>query len=211
MKIGLCSAPRGRPREFDADDALAAALRVFWSKGYEGASMADLTEAMGITKPSLYAAFGNKEQLFRHALDLYEREKLCYIGRALEAPTTREAAERLLRGSVEMQTSQCEPRGCLGVINSVACGSEAEPIRAAVLERGQVVRDAIVARLQRAKDEADLADEVDIDGLTSFLQAIMQGMAVQAGAGATRDELMRLVDTVLLTWPGRAGKTDQPV
>ena len=209
---GLCSATRGRPREFDADEALAAALRVFWSKGYEGASMADLCEAMGITKPSLYAAFGNKEQLFRHALDLYEREKLSYIHRALEAPTSREAAERLLRGAVEMQTSHCEPRGCLGVINSVACGAEAEPIRAAVLERGRVVWNAIVARLQRAKDEGDLPDKVDVEGLTSFLQAIMQGMAVQAGAGATRDELMRLVDTGLLAWPGRAAiEMDQPV
>ena len=78
---------RGRPREFDADQALTAALRVFWSKGYEGASMTDLTDAMGITRPSLYAAFGNKEALFRKALDLYEREKLCYMGQALEAPT----------------------------------------------------------------------------------------------------------------------------
>lgn len=192
--------------------ALAAALRVFWSKGYEGASMTDLCEAMGITKPSLYAAFGNKEQLFRHALDLYEREKLSYIGRALDAPTSREFVERLLRGAVEMQTSQCEPRGCLGVINSVACGVEAEPIRAAVIERGRVVWGAIVARLRRARDDGDLPEAVDVEGLTSMLQAILQGMAVQAGAGATREELTRLVDTSLLAWPGRAiGKSDQTV
>src|SRR3954449_2107155 len=89
--------PRGRPREFCVDGALAAALRVFWTKGYEGTSLTDLTEAMGVTRPSLYAAFGNKEALFRKALDLYEREKLAYVGEALKAPTSRGVAERLLR------------------------------------------------------------------------------------------------------------------
>ena len=209
MKLSLCPAQRGRPREFDADEALAAALGVFWSKGYEGASMADLTQAMGITKPSLYAAFGNKEQLFRKALDLYSREKLSYIGEAMEAPTSREVAERLLRGAVENQTSSCGPRGCLGVISSVACGSEAQAIRAEVIERGHLAREAIVTRLQRAKDEDDLPPAVDVEGLTSLLYAILQGMALQAGAGATRDDLMRLVDTSLLAWPGRATASDK--
>src|SRR5258707_11594187 len=94
-----CTAPiKGRPREFCVDKALAAALRVFWSKGYDGASMTDLTEAMGITRPSLYAAFGNKESLFVQALDLYEREKLAYVGSALAQPTLRGVADVLLRG-----------------------------------------------------------------------------------------------------------------
>ena len=197
------SLTRGRPREFCTDTALAAALRVFWSKGYEGASMADLCEAMGITKPSLYAAFGNKEQLFRKALDLYETEKLGYVAQALAAPTSRECAERMLRGAVENQTSSCEPRGCLGVISSVACGSEAVSIRECVLERGKSARLALVERLHRAKDDGDLPASVDVEGLTSMLYALLQGMAVQAGAGATRDELMRMVDTALLVWPSR--------
>src|SRR4029434_6972001 len=91
---------RGRPREFCVDHALAQALRVFWTKGYEGASLTDLTDAMGITRPSLYAAFGNKEELFRKALDLYEQEKLTYVGASLDKPSAREVAESLLRGSV---------------------------------------------------------------------------------------------------------------
>ena len=99
-------AVKGRPREFCVDEALAAALRVFWSKGYEGASMAELTEAMGITKPSLYAAFGNKEALFHKALDLYETEKLAYTREALKQPTAREVAEHFMRGAIEMQTEQ---------------------------------------------------------------------------------------------------------
>jgi AcrR family transcriptional regulator len=201
MESAVIAAPRGRPREFCVDGALAAALRVFWSKGYEGASMADLTEAMGITKPSLYAAFGNKEQLFRRALDLYEQEKLGYIGAALDAPTAREATERLLRGAVENQTSSCEPRGCLGVISSVACGAEAAGIRAEVLERGKVARAAIVARMERAKAEGDLPAHVDVEGMVGLCYALIQGMAVQAGAGATAAELHRVVDAWLNSWP----------
>ena len=194
---------RGRPREFDVDDALTAALRVFWSKGYEGASMTDLTEAMGVTRPSLYAAFGNKEALFRKALDLYEREKLCYIGQALEAPTARGVAERLLRGSLENQTSGDDPRGCLGVISSVACGAEADCIRQEVLERGRIAHQALIERMERAIAEGDFHAPVDPEGITKYLTAILQGMAVQAGAGATRDELQRLVDTSLAIWPSR--------
>jgi AcrR family transcriptional regulator len=127
---------RGRPREFCVDHALAQALRVFWSKGYEGASLTDLTEAMGITRPSLYAAFGNKESLFRKTLDLYEREKLDYVGKALAQPTARAVAETMLRGAVENVSSCDEPHGCLGVIASVACGEEAKSIRDAMQERG---------------------------------------------------------------------------
>ena len=199
----LRSVGRGRPREFCVDQALAAALRVFWSKGYEGASMADLTEAMGITKPSLYAAFGNKEQLFAKALDLYEREKMDYVGKALAEPTARKVAEHLLRGALENQTSSCEPKGCLGVITSVACGSEAESIRESVLERSALARRACVERLELAKQEGDLPAHIDAEGLTSHLYAVMQGMAVQAGAGATREELERLVATSLSMWPSR--------
>ena len=194
---------KGRPREFCVDTALAAALRVFWSKGYEGASLNDLTEAMGITRPSLYAAFGNKEALFRKALDLYQEEKLCYIGASLEQPTAREVARHMLNGSMENQTSKSEPHGCLGVISSVACGAEAECIRQEVLDRGKVARVALVERLQRAKDEGDLPADADVEGLTSFLYAIVQGMAVQAGAGASRADLERLIDTSMAMWPSK--------
>jgi len=203
MKPAFCSAPKGRPREFDLDRALAAALRVFWTKGYEGASLTDLTEAMGITRPSLYAAFGNKEALFKKALDLYEREKLDYIGRALEAETARGVAERLLRGALEMQLSSCDPKGCMGVINSVACGAEAESVRAEVLARVAVVRRALTARLDRAREEGDLPAQSDPIALTDYLLAILQGLAVQAGAGASVESLQGLISTSLAMWPGK--------
>jgi AcrR family transcriptional regulator len=194
---------KGRPREFCVDAALAAALRVFWSKGYEGASMADLTEAMGITKPSLYAAFGNKEALFNKALDLYEREKADYMHAALEAPTARGVAERLMYGALDMHTCPENPSGCLGVITSVACGAEAECIRDAVVARGATAKRAMLDRFARAKEEGDFPPDTDPDGLAQFLIAVNQGMAVQAGSGATRAELERLVETSLKLWPGR--------
>lgn len=203
MEKAVCTAPKGRPREFCTEQALAAALRVFWSKGYEGASLTELTEAMGITKPSLYAAFGNKEALFHKALDLYESEKLDYMRIALEQPSARAVVEHLLRGAVEMQTSQCNPKGCLGVIHMTACGSEAESIKTDVIARRASSQAALVERLERAKREGDLPMDADIAGLTQYLYAVLQGMAVQAGSGATRDELDRVIAFSLQCWPGK--------
>jgi AcrR family transcriptional regulator len=193
---------RGRPREFDVDTALAAALRVFWTLGYEGASMTDLTEAMGITRPSLYAAFGNKEDLFRKALDLYERDKLAYVGAALEASTARGVAERLLDGAIDLQLGS-DPKGCLGVISSTACGTEAESIRQEVLARRASSDAALLARFERAKREGDFPEHIDPAGLQHYLSAVLQGLCIQAGNGASEAELRRLKETTLALWPGR--------
>ena len=201
MESAIATVTKGRPREFCVDQALAAALGVFWSKGYEGASMADLTEAMGITKPSLYAAFGNKEALFHKALDLYESEKLQYTREALKQPTARAVAEYFMRGAIDAQMSSCDPKGCLGVISATACGAEAESIKADVIHRRASSQAALVERFEQAKREGDLPAHVDVAGLTSYLYAILQGMAVQAGSGATRADLERVVDTSLAMWP----------
>ena len=203
MEVQDVSASRGRPREFCVDTALSAALGVFWSKGYEAASLSDLTEAMGVTRPSLYAAFGNKEALFRKALDLYEREKLAFMGAALEAPTARGVAERILTNALQMQTSTCGPRGCLTVISSVACGAEAASIKAEVVKRRASSEDALARRFEQARTDGDLPDHVDPEGLVRYLMAVLQGMAVQAGSGVSRESLDRLVETTLSLWPGR--------
>jgi AcrR family transcriptional regulator len=203
MEVDTLPAPKGRPREFDVDEALAQALRVFWSKGYEGASLTDLTEAMGITRPSLYAAFGNKEQLFRKALDLYEIEKLEYMRRALEAPSSKGVAERLLRGALANQCSEYEPKGCLGVISTVACGQEAEAIREEVIARRASSHAVLVERFEQAKRDGDLPAATDAASLVNWLFAIMQGMAVQAGAGSSLADLQRVVDMSIAMWPGR--------
>src|SRR4051812_44902182 len=186
--MDMCTT-RGRPREFCVDAALTTALRLFWSKGFEGTSLTDLTEAMGITRPSLYAAFGNKEALFRKALDLYEREKLAYVEQALAAPTARGVAERLLRGALEMQCSDCEPKGCLRVISSVACGAEAESIREEVIARRKSAGEALIRRFEAAKATGEMPEHMDAEGLAGYLGALLQGLSLQAGAGASRAEL----------------------
>lgn len=199
----VCSLPatKGRPREFDVDEALAAALMVFWRNGYEAASMTELTSAMGITKPSLYAAFGNKEALFHKALDLYEREKLAYMKSALEAPTARGVAERLLRGALEIQMSTCDPKGCLGVISSATCGAEAEPIKAEVLKRRASSEAALIARFEQAEAAGEFPEGMTPAALTRYLYAILQGLAIQGGSGATCQELSQLVETSMAVWP----------
>ncbi|MBB3032430.1 TetR/AcrR family transcriptional regulator [Alteriqipengyuania lutimaris] len=195
-------ATRGRPREFDTDVALAEALRLFWQKGYEGTSLSDLTEAMGITRPSLYAAFGNKETLFRHALDLYEKDKLAYIGEAVEAPTARGVAETLLLGSVDVATGG-ECRGCMGVISMVGCQSVEPSIRDDVNARAQSAKQLIVDRMQRAINAGEFAVPTSAEAITRYLLALMQGISVQAQSGATRSELMEVADSALLSWPSR--------
>ncbi|WP_216839216.1 TetR/AcrR family transcriptional regulator [Caulobacter sp. S45] len=194
---------RGRPREFCVDAALSAALGVFWSKGYEGASLTDLTEAMGVTRPSLYAAFGNKEALFRKALDLYEREKLAFMSAALQAPTARDVAARMLTSALEMQTSTSGPRGCLNVISSVACGPEAHSIKAEILSRRASSEAALQERFERAKAEGELRDGVDPASLVRYLITVLQGMAVQASSGVPKADLEQLVKTILQLWPSR--------
>lgn len=193
-------ASRGRPREFDTELALGAALRVFWAKGYEGASLSDLTDEMGITRPSLYAAFGNKEALFRQALDLYERDKLTYIGDAIEAPTARDVAERLLMGSVDAATTG-DCKGCMGVIASVACQSVEPSIRDDVNARAESSRRAIIARMQQAIDAGEFRVATEAEAITRYLLAIMQGISVQAQSGASREELLQVADSALLSWP----------
>ncbi|MBL9072053.1 MAG: TetR/AcrR family transcriptional regulator [Sphingopyxis sp.] len=201
MESETATPVKGRPREFCVDKALAEALHVFWAKGYDGASMTDLTEAMGITKPSLYAAFGNKESLFHKALDLYESEKLEYTRAALQQPTARRVAEYYLRGGVDVHAAEGKPQGCMGLISSLACSPEAESIKADVIRRRSSSQRALVERFEQAKREGDLPAHIDAEGLTSLLYAILQGITVQAGAGATRAELERLVDTSLALWP----------
>lgn len=193
-------ATRGRPREFCPDAALAAALRVFWTRGYEGASLTDLTEGMGITRPSLYAAFGNKEALFRQALDLYEREKLAYIGEAMKEATARAVAEYLLQGAIETATGN-ESRGCMGVIASVACQAVEPSIREDINKRAEKAKRLIVDRMRKAIDDGEFSAPVDAEAITRYLLAIMQGMSVQAQSGATREELTQVADAALAGWP----------
>lgn len=191
----------GRPRVFDVDEALDRALRVFWRKGYEGTSLSDLTRAMRISRPSLYAAFGNKEQLFRRVLDRYAEGPAAYVEEALAEPTARAVVERLWRGAVDQLTAPRSPRGCLLVQGALACGDEAEPIRRELATRRGAGVAALRARFERAVAERDLPPGSDPGELARYAAAVTHGMAVLAAGGAVREELARVADRALRGWP----------
>ena len=191
----------GRPREFDVNHALDRAIEVFWRRGYEGASVADLTEAMGINPPSLYAAFGNKEGLFRQALDRYWGLRTAFWDDALAAPTARAVAETLLRGTAKFLGDPCHPKGCLAVQGALASGGEEDCIRKELEKRRGTSQAEIRERFKRAKREGDLPADADPAVLARFLATVIEGMAVQAASGATRKELERVAETALLAFP----------
>lgn len=193
--------PRGRPREFDIDQALDRALRVFWRKGYEGATLPELTRAMGINRPSLYAAFGSKEELFRQALDRYAEGPAGYLGEAMGEPTARAVAERLLDGTIEVVTDRRNPRGCLLVQGALACGETAESIRRELAARRLAGEAAIRKRFERAIADGDLPGDSDPADLARYIVAVMQGIAVQAASGANRAELRQVAALALRAWP----------
>jgi len=192
----------GRPRSFDEDEALESALRVFWEKGYEGASLSDLTAAMGINRPSLYAVFGNKEELFYKALGRYDATYMRFAFEALAEPTARAVIERFLTGCANLQTNRGDPHGCLGLNGALACGTAAEPVRQVLIERRAEGLAALRRRLQQAKTEGDLPEGANPADLARYVHTVSQGMAVQASSGATRAELLRVVQWALKgVWP----------
>jgi AcrR family transcriptional regulator len=192
---------RGRPREFDADQALDRALEVFWRKGYEGTSIGELTDAMGISRPSLYAAFGNKEALFRKALDRYAQGPAAYTYKALEQPTASAVVQQLLRGAVDALTDPLHPQGCLGVQGALACGDAAQSVKEELCARQAAWEAALQRRLERAKRDGDLCERANCADLAQYFAAVVQGMAVQAAGGATRKQLSKIADIALQAWP----------
>ncbi|WP_033326420.1 TetR/AcrR family transcriptional regulator [Streptomyces yerevanensis] len=191
----------GRPRSFDTDEALEAAMRLFWAEGYEGASLAALTEAMGINRRSVYAAFGNKEELFRKAVDRYVQGPGAFVGPALELPTARQVAEAMLHGAVNAHTLPGCPPGCLLVQSALAAGPESEPVRRDLAERREAGVEALRERFENAQAEGDLPSTADADSLARYVITVGQGLAVQAAGGASREDMHRVADQALSTWP----------
>jgi AcrR family transcriptional regulator len=191
----------GRPRAFDPDTALEAALRVFWKKGYEGTALSDLTEGMGINRPSIYATFGNKEALFRKALDRYSERMTNFTAEALNEPTARAVAERLFVGTVDLLSCPGNPKGCLMVQGALACGDEADPIRKELISRRATGEAALRERFERAKVEGDLPADANPGDLARYVMAVTHGMSVQSAGGASREELQSVIDLSLRAWP----------
>jgi AcrR family transcriptional regulator len=191
----------GRHREFDVEKALDAALCVFWRKGYEGASYADLTEAAGVERPALYSAFGNKEALFRKVLARYYERYLDYFPKALELPTAREVAAHILHSAAELHTRYPNHTGCLGIHGALVGSDETEPVRQALIDARAAGEAQLRERLERAKAEGDLPATARPDALAAFMMAVLHGMAVQAKAGASRDVLEAVAEQALSAWP----------
>lgn len=202
MKPKTAAAQVGRPRAFDVDEALDRALRLFWRQGYEGTSLSDLTEELGINRPSLYAAFGNKESLFRKALDKYVERHLVLYDEAFAKPTARAAVEHLLLGLADAQTLPRGPRGCITVQGALVSGADAVPIQKELAARRAAGEKALRERLEQGQRDGDVPAHVDCTDLARFLTTVSQGMSVQAATGASREELRRVARTALLAWPG---------
>jgi AcrR family transcriptional regulator len=192
--------PSGRTRQFDANQALDRALEVFWDRGYEGASLEELTAAMGINRPSLYAAFGNKAELFRKALDRYQTGPLSFLGEALSQPTARSPVEAIFSGFIKLQR-RGNQRGCLIVSGALACGQEHETVRRELAQLRQSAVTAIRKRCERAVSDGDLPKGTDCATLARYIATVLNGLAVQAASGTSEKELRRVADMALQAWP----------
>lgn len=191
--------PIGRPRSFDADEALDAALRVFWSRGYEGASLPELTKAMGINRPSLYAAFGNKEELFKRAVERYVTGFGGALEEAIAQPTARGVAEKLLTAGIAQVCGKdgTAPRGCMLVQSALVGGQENSKVCEEVARCRRVGEDRLKERFERAAADGDLPPGMAACELSRYLTAVSYGMAVHAAGGATCTELHGVMQIAL--------------
>ncbi|MFE9576233.1 TetR/AcrR family transcriptional regulator [Nocardia sp. NPDC006044] len=198
-------AERGRPRAFDRTDALRRAMEVFWEHGYEGSSMSDLTSAMGINSPSLYAAFGGKEALFREAIGLYGKTDGGYTARALrEEPTARQAIDAMLRDNAIAYTVEDKPHGCMVVLAGSTYTTRSESIRDFLVEKRRETTEEVRQRLDRGIAEGDLPAATNTAGLAHFYTTVLYGLSIQARDGASLAELTQSIDCAMAAWPASA-------
>lgn len=199
---------RGRPRLLDRRKALESALRLFWQHGYEGTSIADLTAAIGVAPPSLYAAFGSKERLYREALDLYAETYGGFAAKALrEAPTARQAIEQILAKSIALYAGGPHPRGCMLVTGALTCASENEEVTHELAQRRGTAIALIQARFDDAVAAGELPAGTDTRALAAYYAAVVQGLSIQARDGATPEALHAIASLALTVWPKLPAET----
>ena len=193
--------PRGRPLAFNQDDALERALQIFWSRGYEGASMAELADALGINKPSIYATFGNKEALFRKALAKYLAGPAAFIGEAMKEPTAHLVVEKFLLLAVDFFSDRSTPNGCMIVQAALTGGQGSSTIQQELIAYRKSLEASFNERFELAKSQGDLPAHVNAAALAKYITTIHQGMSVQATSGATKEELLAITEIALSNWP----------
>ncbi|MEV6418845.1 TetR/AcrR family transcriptional regulator [Streptomyces sp. NPDC051662] len=192
--------PGGRPRSYDPDAALDAAMLMFWTHGYEGTSVSGLTAAMGMSAPSIYAAFGDKETLFRRVLERYLAGPGAYVEAALEQPTASALVRALLDAAIDTVAGDHTPHGCLTVHGAlVGPGSRSAQQVLARVSGNKL--DLLSHRLRAFRDSGDLPSDCDPSALAGLLMTVIQGLAVQAASGAPREELRRVADQMMACFP----------
>jgi AcrR family transcriptional regulator len=187
----------GRPISFDKDAALEAAMLLFWERGYEGTSMADLTQVMGLNPSSIYAAFGDKHALFQLVVKRYMEMRAQYAGKALEEPTLEGVIRALFDSTVGFLTTPGHPPTCMTLAGAVGCSLEAKPARDLMTEIRKQNQLAIRQRLLKARKSGELSKDVDLDDYTRYLSAIIAGLSIQAANGSTKAELRRTAQIAL--------------
>lgn len=192
---------RGRPRGFDREAALEAALTEFWRHGYEATSIATLTKAMGVNPPSLYAAFGDKRKLFSAAVERYADTHGSYGARALAQPTAREAVETLLRLAAAEYTAAGHPPGCLVIDGATNTTDASHDVAEELRGYREATKLALADKIAADVNAGLLPADTDARALATFYSTVIQGMSTQARDGAGEDELQRVADVALLAWP----------
>ena len=195
MKTG--TGKTGRPISFDKDAALEAAMMLFWERGYEGTSMADLTQAMGLNPSSIYAAFGDKHALFQLAVKRYMEMRAQYAGKALEEPTLEKLVRALFDNTVAFLTTPGHPPTCMTLAGAVGCSVEATPARDLMTEIRKQNQVALRQRLLKARKSGELSKDIDLDDYTRYLSTIIAGLSIQAANGSTKAELKRTAQMAL--------------
>jgi len=182
--------PGGRPRAFDDQIALHTAMELFWRQGYEGTSIADLTQALGINPPSLYAAFGSKRELFERTLDRYLCERTGQVEEAMAQPSAHQAVLDLLKGRVEVFTAAGQPAGCMTVQAGLATGEPHHEIVDLLAAAREEMRRTVLDRFNKAVAGGDLPAGTDCASLARYVMAVIYGLSVEAASGAPREELL---------------------
>ena len=192
---------RGRPREFDRNEGLAKAMRVFWALGYEATSMAELRKALGVKQASLYAAYGSKEQIFREAVDLYQRTDGVTTARALNSDlTTREAIHAMLQDAIDVFTAESNPGGCLVVLGTMNCSVGNKAVQDHLTSLRRETLKSIKDRLRRGQREGDVARDASIADIAEYFATVLHGLSIQSRDGSSRRLLIRVVQSAMSAW-----------